>query len=157
VPTDALLDFLNGTIVILKEFQAQRNPQVRVIWKTSPPGHPNCWIYKEPVNNITTMVDLVNDRSLYTFHSAAKGFHWWDFAQQNEKVIDFFAAQSQGLQFEIFDGYDLLLGRPDMHRAKVRKRYDCLHHCHPGPHDIFSRLLAHYLHMTPEQVMAPLS
>jgi hypothetical protein len=131
----------------------------RFIWKTTTTGHPKCWEYSKPNHNHTLMLEIINDKSLYTraFHPGAPSFNWWDLQKQNQIMIDTFAnmtVETEDFKVEIIDGWDILLSRPDLHRGKIRRRYDCLHHCYPGPHDVFPQLLNHYLHMTPDEIMA---
>ena len=136
---------------LLTQYRTRR-PDARILWKTTTPGHPNCWEYNAPQANETHMWELIQNASLYTFHKDAKIFRWWWFPSQSQLVLD--ALMTSSIQLEVLDGWDLLLSRPDLHRGKIMKRYDCLHHCQPGPHDVFAQLLLNYLHMTPQQVMS---
>lgn len=146
---------MNGLFDKLRNYQ-RLSPTSRFFWKTTAPGHPHCWNLHSPINNATTMENMVQNLSLYDWSSVANTFNWWLFEAQNKLVLAWL--KSSGLPFEVMDGYDMLLLRPDQHRGKIKRgrkvQIDCLHHCSPGPPDVFIRLLYHYLHMSPEQVMS---
>jgi hypothetical protein len=158
---DLFMSSMNDTVGILLQYKAQQRHhegRVRIIWETSPPGHPQCWEFPGPVNDVSIMKAMIMDSSLYKFHPMAGQFYWWEFAHQTELLLTKLLLpafnKSSEDQLEIVDGYELLLGRPDRHRGRLNhRRADCLHHCYPGPADVFPQLLNHYLHMTPQQVM----
>lgn len=153
VRDDEFMQIINETFRTVLQYKHQHNGRVRILWKTTPPGHPDCWKFDRPVNNVSIMNAMILDPSLYKFHPTARHFYWWEFAHQNELVSKSLDNNTDSV--EILDGYDLLLGRPDRHKARIsRRRADCLHHCSPGPFDVFPQLLFHYLHLTPQEVMA---
>lgn len=157
VPDDALVRDMRVLIQTMDNYTAFF-PTTRVIWRTSVPGHPSCWDHNDgPDNNVQQMANLVANRSLYNFFTAggqtAESYHWWEFQHQNQLVLEMLLSSNSSSRFEVMDAYDLLLLRPDLHRGKMPQFYDCLHHCHPGPHDVYTRLLYHYLHMTAQEVM----
>ena len=162
IPNQELQQHLPTLLATLKSYHQKSRSlyrTTRFIWKSTTTGHPQCWEYSKPNHNHTLMLKMINDKSLYTraFHPQAPSFNWWDFQKQNQIMIDAFANMAmvtEEFKVEIIDGWDILLSRPDLHRGKTKKRYDCLHHCHPGPHDVFPQLLNHYLHMTPDEIMA---
>ena len=164
IPDKEIQEHLPTLLATLESYHQKSrslNRTARFIWKTTTTGHPQCWEYSKPNHNNTLMLKMINDKSLYTraFHPQAWTFNWWEFPKQNHIMIDAFANMTtmvtgEEFKVEIIDGWDILLSRPDLHRGQTRKRYDCLHHCHPGPHNLFPQLLNHYLHMTPDKIMA---
>ena len=184
VSDDELAVALPGFLAVLQSYyqhqQDQQDTTVvlpRFLWKTTTVGHPNCWEYTQPVPNKQQMIELVNNRSLYHPYPWRE---WWTFDQQNKMVLKAFSLVSSsslpssftnnnndnnnadttnvGFTVEIMDGWDMLLPRPDLHRAIMytgrTKRVDCLHHCHPGPFDVFAQIISQYLHLSPEEVMS---
>lgn len=112
VPNETLWTEMDTSIQDLLSY-ATAYPETRLVYKTSPPGYPLSLQFREPVSNATIMLSYIHNRSLYPEY-----FHWYDFAGQNELVLD--VLEKSPLSVEIMDGYDMLLGRPDRHFG-VRK------------------------------------
>lgn len=113
-------------------------------WRTSVPGHPGCGNYTEPVNDIDAMESLVYDLDNYNNHTIT--YHWYDYQNQNKLFLK--ALKESGLRYEVIDGYDLNILRPDLHRSH---QGDCLHNCYPGKMDVYNQLLLHFLKMQRSQ------
>ena len=93
------------------------------------------------------MEALVVDPSGYDWPGKppeAPVLNWWLFKGQNALVLQEFAA-SNLTYYDVIDGYDLMIRRPDLHKAPS----DCLHSCIPGKVDVYPQLLLHYLSMEP--------
>mmetsp|Transcript_62987 Transcript_62987/g.71320 ORF Transcript_62987/g.71320 Transcript_62987/m.71320 type:complete len:92 (+) Transcript_62987:3-278(+) len=70
-----------------------------------------------------------------------KKYYWWDVKRQNEQfLLDAFATSTLS-PYDIIDGYDLNVLRPDRHQSEK----DCLHYCLPGPPDVLNQILLHIL------------
>lgn len=116
-----------------------------MIWRTTVPGHPECWKYKAPVNNRTEMEALVANLSLYSGKLRAS-FNWWNMQQQNMLVLQ--VLQKSDLIYEIMPAYDLGILRPDDHTLfKKHGIPDCLHNCDPGKADVYNQLLLHMMRL----------
>jgi hypothetical protein len=109
-------------------------------WRTSVPGHPGCENYTEPVNAIDAMESLVYNLNNYNDHTIT--YHWYDYQKQNQLFLR--ELDASGLRYEVIDGYDLNILRPDLHRSH---QGDCLHNCYPGKMDVYNQLLLHFLKM----------
>ena len=118
---------------------AVRGLTCHFFWRTSVPGHPQCQEAQGPVNDLEAMEHLIEDRATYNERSLT--YHWYDYQQQNELVVEEFRKANLA-SFEVLDGYYLLVRRPDEHRAHQN---DCLHNCYPGKVDVYNQLLWHYL------------
>jgi hypothetical protein len=109
-------------------------------WRTSVPGHPGCGNYSEPVNDIGAMESLIYNLDNYNDHTIT--YHWYDYQKQNQLFLR--ELDASGLRYEVIDGYDLNILRPDLHRSH---QGDCLHNCYPGKMDVYNQLLLHFLKM----------
>jgi hypothetical protein len=143
-----LLSEMRGTIQLLETYQQQYQPRsnktnhFRIFWRTTPPGHPRCKEFKEAVNDVEAMEALVADPTGYEWPGKPPDmpkFYWWLFKGQNELVLQAFAASN--LSYDVIDGYDLMIRRPDLHKPPG----DCLHSCVPGKMDVYPQLFLHYL------------
>ena len=127
-----------------------------MIWRTTVPGHPDCWKYKAPVNNRMEMEALVANLSLYSGKLKAR-FNWWNMQEQNTLVLQ--VLQKSDLLYEIMPAYDLGILRPDDHiLVKKHGIHDCLHNCDPGKVDVYNQLLLHImrLHKMEQSLNVPL-
>jgi hypothetical protein len=148
-----LVAAMRDTIQLLETYQQQYQQQrnnatkpCRIFWRTTPPGHPLCRYHKEAVNDVEAMEALVADPSGYEWPGKppdAPKFYWWLFKGQNALVLQEFAMSN--LTYDVIDGYDLMIGRPDSHLMPS----DCLHSCFPGKMDVYPQLFLHYLSMEP--------
>jgi hypothetical protein len=130
---------IQNNIQQLQDYQANctaMNRTCKVFVRTTAPGHPKCEDYKEPVNSIEEMENLIQNMSNYP---RGNTFNWWNFKHQNEIVLDLY--HQSNVTFTIIDGYLLLVLRPDKHRAPR----DCLHSCFAGSFDVYPQLMLHYL------------
>jgi GDSL/SGNH-like Acyl-Esterase family found in Pmr5 and Cas1p len=152
VDDTTLVSAMRGTIQLLETYQQQHQQRTngtiacRIFWRTTPPGHPQCRDHKVAVNDVEAMEALVADPQGYEWTGKppnAPKFYWWLFKGQNALVLQEFAASN--LTYDVIDGYDLMIGRPDSHLAPS----DCLHSCFPGKMDVYPQLLLHYLSMEP--------
>jgi hypothetical protein len=128
------------------------NITCHLLWRTSVPGHPNCEKrdFRGPVNDLHAMEAMISDRSNYNNRTIK--YQWYNYQHQNEMVVDMLTTNPSFLQqdkgtsppffLEIIDAYYLNILRPDEHRAHQE---DCLHSCYPGPPDVYSQLLLHFL------------
>ena len=102
-------------------------------WRTTAPGIPDCASFTEPVNNITKM-------EIHVATEANPGWGWDKFWYQNDIALDMLdLAETEGLSYEIIDGYRIDIQHPDRHACTKCKRYDCLHQYYPdvaNAHDI---------------------
>jgi hypothetical protein len=117
----------------------KRGIKCHFFWRTSVPGHPSCWNFTQPVNNISAIEGIISDPSQYNDRSIK--YHWYDYQRQNQLVLQDFSAAKLS-NFGVIDAYYLNVRRPDEHRAH---QSDCLHSCFPGKMDIYNVLLLHYL------------
>ncbi len=85
-------------------------------WRTSVPGHPGCGNYSEPVNDIGAMESLIYNLDNYNDHTIT--YHWYDYQKQNQLFLR--ELDASGLRYEVIDGYDLNILRPDLHRSSRR-------------------------------------
>jgi hypothetical protein len=116
-PNDKLADDLHRIIIpSLVDWQTQCKLQHRncmFIWRTSVPGHPNCTQYTQPATSVEAMEAVIEE------HGAV--FKWNAFKEQNELIMSILAESN--LTYEIMDGYNVNILRPDAHKNKG----DCLH------------------------------
>jgi hypothetical protein len=121
----------------------KRNPEMKFIWKTQNPGHPNCWTYDTPVEKWNKpkikdeyewylhddfdAMSITNIKNLTRHHS-----HSQDDQQGKKKETPF---------IQVMDMSPLKL-RPDSHARSMR---DCLHYCMPGALNLFSVLMYNLL------------
>ena len=54
-------------------------------------------------------------------------------------------AKAEGLSYEIIDGYEIDIQRPDRHACTKCKRYDCLHQYYPDVANAHNIIFLHYL------------
>jgi hypothetical protein len=115
--------------------QTCRRKKCLLIWRTTAPGHPNCFNYAEPSNNETLAAMEQQIQS-----TANASYHWDAFSHQTD-LVRAHIHNSSRLHWTIADVYPFLLLRPDAHRITGR---DCLHYCAPGD-EFFSELLLHLM------------
>jgi hypothetical protein len=130
---------LRRNIVDLKKWQkgwcVQTSTPCRLFFRTTTPGHRNCSQFNnEPVNDVAYMEEFVAQSDIY---------NWSKYKHQNELMLSWF--DKAGLDYQVIDGYDLLLLRPDSHMEPDR---DCSHNCLPGKPDVYNELLLHYLKLS---------
>jgi hypothetical protein len=108
-----------------------KNPNLKVIYKTENFGHNGCGLYegKGPDN-------ALNNYSALQKMNALNKYHWDREMSTEDRFIDF----AHWNDVSILRMHPLY-SRPDGHPGGS----DCLHYCAPGPLNIFSRLLLHYL------------
>ena len=135
------IEFIRAWQELCKTDSASRCP---FVWRTTPPGMPGCMEYNQPMNNITRAEELlVNGTSgaRSKLHPHMDLYHWTGFREQNLIAEELF--ETSGLDYEIVDGYEIGITRPDNH---VNSK-DCLHH--PGEAldvpDAWNTVLLHYL------------
>jgi hypothetical protein len=118
----------------------EQNLPCPFFYRTSPPGHVNCANFTEPENNITIMEEYVAQNPAY---------QWETFRHENELFLQ--KLELSELAYEIIDGYEIGIRRPDDHKQQAS---DCLHNCNPGVPDAYNRILLHYLrlHRTPADI-----
>ena len=136
---ELMFDMTNKTIPMLEEYQNRTN--ARIFWRTSVPGHPQCWNFTSPSNSSEQMEELIANTSLYD-----PAFKWFDFKRQNALITE--ALDRSSLKLQYLDGYDLMVLRPDLHRGRITG--DCIHSCLPGKTDIYIQLLMHLMHLDVE-------
>jgi hypothetical protein len=99
------------------------------------PGILNCSQFNnEPVNDVARMKEHVAQSDIY---------HWNKFQHQNELMLSWF--NEAGLDYQVIDGHDLMLLRPDSHASPD---IDCMHNCLPGKPDVYNDILLHYLKLS---------
>jgi GDSL/SGNH-like Acyl-Esterase family found in Pmr5 and Cas1p len=135
------MDNLRFNLDVVEEWQT-RCDELRIkchfFWRTTVPGHPNCWNDTSPVHDKAAIEARIANLTLYD--DAKIHYHWYDFQHQN--VLAEAELKQRGMRHRILDAYHLNVLRPDEHRAHQN---DCLHSCYPGKMDVYSRLLLHYL------------
>ncbi|CAB9527566.1 Pfam:DUF231 [Seminavis robusta] len=126
------------------------------IWRTTSPGHHQCWNFTKPVNNLTQMEEYIQ-YSKERYPGKMGQYGWWDFKRQTQLVLQEFQNYNNNqqqdkkdakLNFQIMHGYDVNILRPDGHVGTIVNRsQDCLHSCDPGPADVYNILLLHLLRL----------
>lgn len=101
-------------------------------WRTTPPGAPNCMTFTKPVNNIYKMEDHLASNPIY---------NWEKFRYQNDMALQILETADVGLNYEIIDGYEIGIRRPDVHASET----DCLHSNGMAVGDAYSTVLLHHL------------
>ena len=139
---EALRETLHGTLRVLKEWQAsptccEAPGQCLVLMRTTMPVHPYCMNFTSPINNAHAMEALVAQSEF--MEGKEQRYHWWNVKGQNEFQEPYYEASK--LNYDVLDGYDINLLRPDRHQSSL----DCLHYCLPGPPDVLNQLLLHTL------------
>mmetsp|Transcript_31498 Transcript_31498/g.70540 ORF Transcript_31498/g.70540 Transcript_31498/m.70540 type:complete len:280 (-) Transcript_31498:242-1081(-) len=117
------------------------------VWRTTPPGMLGCMEYNQPMNNITRAEELLVDGTSGAaahLHPHLDKYHWTGFREQNliaEELLTF--SGWDGLDYEIIDGYEIGITRPDNHVSEK----DCLHHPNENLDvpDAYNTVLLHYL------------
>jgi hypothetical protein len=136
-----LMENLRANFAVVEKWQDRCDElgiKCHFFWRTSVPGHPECWNDTKPVNDKAAMEARIGNLSLYDEKKIK--YHWYDYQHQNELVEK--ELKSRGIRHRILDAYHLNVLRPDEHRAH---QGDCLHSCYPGKMDVYSRLMLHYL------------
>ena len=133
--------YIMGTVVdSVKRWQQdcrKQNLTCPFFWRTTSPGHANCGKFTKPENNISVMEEYVATHS-------KKNYFWDKFHVNNDIMLK--KLESSGLDnYNIIDGYDLAIRRPENHLDP--KIDDCLHHCSPGVPHTYSLIFLHYLRM----------
>ena len=105
-------------------------------YRTTFPGIPYCMNFTEPENNRIKMEEHVATPNPGKEWNA---YHWKEFNRQNGLVLDYLA--SSKLQYEIIDGYEKGLTRPDTRKSVT----DCLHNRVPAIADAQNAAFLHYL------------
>ena len=77
------------------------------------------------------------------FCCAMRTFHWPDFKQQNELVLQELANST--LDYEVMDAYDIGMLRPDQHTGTKNGGADCIHICEPGKLATYTQILQHII------------
>jgi GDSL/SGNH-like Acyl-Esterase family found in Pmr5 and Cas1p len=135
------MDNLRSNLDVVEEWQS-RCDDLRIkchfFWRTTVPGHPQCWNDTSPASDKAAIEARVANLSLYD--GAKINYHWYDFQHQN--LLAEAELKRRGMRHRVLDAYHLNVLRPDEHRAHQN---DCLHSCYPGKMDVYSRLLLHYL------------
>ena len=126
-------------LVDYQQFRWSQNKTFRVFWRTTPPGHPRCLNSTQPAESLQAIEAMVANKTSYD-----PNWFWWDFQRQNLRVLDELAASN--LEYDILDGYDMMVMRPDLHKTRGS---DCLHSCYPGKVDAYPPLLLQYLLQDP--------
>ena len=107
-----------------------------LFWRMALPGIPNCTSFKRPVNNVTEMEEHMRSNPMY---------NWEKIKGQNEIGLQLLDESSSSgtlsLSYEIIDGYEIGLQRPDLHVSEG----DCLHNAHPAVADASNIVILHYL------------
>mmetsp|Transcript_18348 Transcript_18348/g.42307 ORF Transcript_18348/g.42307 Transcript_18348/m.42307 type:complete len:192 (+) Transcript_18348:640-1215(+) len=144
---------LNATLA--KAFQWQKDCDERkdkrgclLVWRTTAPGFPDCSQIQGPIGmaNQTDAEALISNplNPWYMENSKRRGFHWWDFADQNAMVENLFqnlVDTQPRFRISFIDFYEMAMLRPDNH---INSR-DCLHYCLPGPPDAANTILLHLM------------
>jgi hypothetical protein len=130
---------MRRNIADLKKWQkgwcVQTGTPCRLFFRTTTPGHVNCSRFNnEPVNDVAYMEEYVAQSDTH---------NWFKFRHQNELMLSWF--DEAGLDYQVIDGYDLMILRPDNHMDPDR---DCSHNCLPGKPDVYNELLLHYLKLS---------
>jgi hypothetical protein len=114
-----------------------------LFWRTTVPGHPGCAPSWASVSNQTReRIDWSRPATVRSFietwiatqsnyNETTWNYHWYDFQRQNKLILNEFQlySQTQGLEYEVLDAYDLNVLRLESHRWH---QGDCLHNCYPG-------------------------
>ena len=138
------IEFIRAWQELCKTDSGSRCP---FVWRTTPPGMPGCMEYNQPMNNVTRAEELLVDGTIGAkddpkLHPHVYEYHWTGFREQNLIAEEIFLLSS-GLDYEIIDGYEIGITRPDNHVSSK----DCLHH--PGGAldvpDAWNTVLLHYL------------
>ncbi|GJP37757.1 hypothetical protein CLOM_g22174 [Closterium sp. NIES-68] len=101
----------------------QTYPDLLIIVRNTPAGHPGCWLHKKPVKQ--------------PLHLPHTDWHWDGYAAQNEIL----KRLAEGVGGVYMDVNASAVWRADGHVG----RWDCLHYCHPGPVDTWVQLLHNML------------
>lgn len=133
----------------------RRSHDCRFIFRTSPPGHSGCGEnFTKPFESLEEMEAHVSNPLTET--ERERGFHWDEFGNQNELMLDLIRKHLSDLgrisSYSVMDAYHTLGLRIDLHRAAVNN--DCLHSCYPGKMDFMNQLLLHTLLAPPHFVLA---
>ena len=137
---DALMSTFRPAFSSLEKWQqsctSRNNIPCPFFYRTTFPGIPHCMNFTEPENNRTKMEKHVATPNPGKEWNA---YHWKEFNKQNGLVLD--ALASSELQYEIIDGYEMGLTRPDTRKSAS----DCLHNRVPAIADAHNAALLHYL------------
>lgn len=133
-------DNMDKTLDYVKKWQQdcrKQNLTCPFFWRTTSPGHHNCGNFTKPENNISIMEDYIASHS-----NNHKSYMWGKFHINNDIMLK--KLESSGLDnYNVIDGYDLAIRRPDNHfNPKID---DCLHHCTPGVAHTYSLIFLHHL------------
>lgn len=100
-----------------------------LIYKTENPAHYGCKRFTQPVNSL-------NRQKLVELNRHETNYKWYNQFPIEDRITHICR------QFNVnIMRMDPLFYRPDSHPAE----FDCLHYCTPGPLNLFSRLLLHFL------------
>jgi hypothetical protein len=84
-PDDQLLGHMENIVFPqLRSWQGRCQQQKKrciLVWRTTVPGHPNCFNYSEPSTSLAEMEKLVHQKPI-------DGYNWHLFSHQNELVLN---------------------------------------------------------------------
>jgi hypothetical protein len=129
----SLLHEINRTIH--QAYLPKSRPLPKILWKTVNAAHQNCWEAGSRPLTTPPTVNAVTDTYAWRLFDA----------------FDEFAYNlSSAFAYDVMDMHALKL-RPDAHPGQNAmtahgKIKDCLHYCLPGPLNIFSQFMMHYLY-----------
>ena len=115
---------------------SRNNITCPLFYRTTFPGIPHCMNFTEPENNRTEMEEYVTTQNP---GEEWNSYSWKEFKRQNGLALDSLA--SSKLQYEIIDGYEMGLTRPDTRKSAS----DCLHNRLPAIADANNAAFLHHL------------
>lgn len=95
-----------------------------VVYRTTSPGHPKCWLYPGPIED---------ENFRFKYEDEYRKVFTWDLI---EDFNNYAAGKFQKIGAKILRGDQITKNRPDGHRGR-----DCLHYFLPGPVDWWNKLL----------------
>ena len=120
-------------------YVTSRYPNISIVWRNTPAGHPHCTPFDPPFDApLTVPPDLTLDRGNIPDNSSIGSthrYHWNLFAHQNQLVKTFLAQHFPSTLY--LDAATPTNLRPDHHVSDT----DCLHYCPHGVHDFWVLLL----------------
>ncbi|GJP86222.1 hypothetical protein CLOP_g16272 [Closterium sp. NIES-67] len=119
IPDDQFERQMRSTLLALR----QTHPDLLIIVRNTPAGHPQCWLHRKPVKQLLKLPHT--------------DWHWDGYAAQNEIL----KRLAEGVGGVYMDVNASAVWRADGHIG----RWDCLHYCHPGPVDTWVQLLHNML------------
>ncbi|EJK58578.1 hypothetical protein THAOC_21288 [Thalassiosira oceanica] len=116
---------------------SRNNIPCPLFYRTTFPGIPHCMNFTAPENNRAKMEEHVATPDPGKEWNA---YHWKEFNRQNGLVLDHLEYSSK-LQYEIIDGYEMGLTRPDTRKTAA----DCLHNRIPAIADANNAAFLHHM------------